>query len=201
MRYQTLIIEDDAYGELCYDGQPLPTLKSMENIGYVIYISTFSKSVSPGLQTGWMIADKDVIKKMSGLRQMIDLHTSATSQKLCNQLLASSRLEQHISELITQYKERRDITVAALEAYGPAGLSWDTPAGGYYLWCRLPEGVSARKLLEETKTERVVFMPGNIFFLSGREDRYIRLNFVYPAKEEISGGIKVICDRIRKLMK
>ena len=199
-RYHTLIIEDDAYGELCYDGSPLPTLKSMENIGYVIYISTFSKSVSPGLQTGWMIADKEVIRKMSGLGQMIDLHTSATSQKLCNQLLTSSRLEQHIGDLIKQYKERRDIAAAALEVCAPAGLSWDLPAGGYYLWCRLPKGISARKLLEETKTERVVFMPGDIFFLSGREDRYIRLNFVYPPKAEIAEGIRIICDRLCEML-
>ena len=200
IRYNTLIIEDDAYGELCYDGQPLPTLKSMENIGYVIYISTFSKSVSPGLQTGWMITSKEVVGKISGLRQMIDLQTSATSQKLCNQLLLSSRLEQHISERIKQYKERRDLAVAALERYAPDGLQWNPPAGGYYLWCRLPDGVSARKLLEETKPEQVVFMPGNIFFLSSREDRYIRLNFVYPAKEDIDRGIKIICDKIRGLI-
>jgi 2-aminoadipate transaminase len=201
MKYQVLILEDDAYGALQYERKSLPCLKSMENSGFVIYLSTFSKVVSPELRTGWIVAHKEYIRHFSCIRQMVDFHTSCSSQRICEKLFVGQRLEKHIANISEKYKSHRDTMLEALKAYAPKRMSWYTPKGGYYIWCRLPEGVSASKLLAQTAENNVLFMPGNLFFLSGREDGYIRLNFVYPAPKDIPRGIKVICDAVKTLLR
>jgi 2-aminoadipate transaminase len=200
MKYKVLILEDDAYGALHYEGKPLPCLKSMENAGFVIYLSTFSKIVNPGLRTGWIVAHKEYIRRFSSIRQMVDFHTSCFSQRICEKLFVDQRLEKHLSSISKKYKTHRDAMLDALETYAPKRMSWYIPKGGYYVWCKLPEGVSALKLLAMTTENNVIFMPGNLFYLSGQEDRYIRLNFVYTAKNDIPRGVKVICDAVRTLL-
>ena len=134
-RYQCLIVEDDAYGDLWYGGEssdahrPIP-LKGMENAGYVMYLSTFSKTVTSGLRTGWVVADPHVINRLAALRRMVDQHTSTSSQRICLELLKEGRVAEHLRGLIKAYRIRRDAAIAALEQYAPDEVYWTVPAGG-----------------------------------------------------------------------
>lgn len=198
-RHQCLIIEDDAYGELAYGddaARPVP-LKGMENAGYVIYLSTFSKTVTSGLRTGWMVADPHVIDRLAALRRMVDQHTSASSQRICLELVKRGRIDGHIRALRAAYRRRRDLAVDALARYAPDGMRWVAPEGGYYLWVALPDGVRSLDLLAACRAEGVTFMPGAVFDVDEDDDTHLRLNLVRPAVRDLERGIRIICDAAR----
>ncbi|MBW3077993.1 PLP-dependent aminotransferase family protein [Bifidobacterium simiiventris] len=195
-RYQCLIIEDDAYGELWYgspDDRPVP-LTGMENAGYVMYLSTFSKTVTSGLRTGWVVADPHVIARLAALRRMVDQHTSTSSQRICLELLREGRIAAHVRDLTAAYRARRDTAVHTLERHAPRGMRWIVPEGGYYVWVTLPDGVRALDLLADCRSRGVTFMPGGVFDVDETDDTHIRLNFVRPDASDIEHGVRVICD-------
>ena len=174
----------------------LTPLKGMENAGYVIYLSTFSKTVTPGLRTGWLVADSHVIARIAALRRMIDQHTSSSSQLICMELLSSGRIGRHIGRLCEIYGHRRDLMLDALRRYAPDGMRWNTPLGGYYLWARLPDGLRAARLLDDARHAGVTFMPGDMFAVDEDDSSHIRLNFVRPDSRQIAPGIRLLCDTI-----
>ena len=188
-RYQCLIVEDDAYGDLWYGGEssdahrPIP-LKGMENAGYVMYLSTFSKTVTSGLRTGWV---------------MVDQHTSTSSQRICLELLKEGRVAEHLRGLIKAYRIRRDAAIAALERYAPDEVYWTVPAGGYYIWVSLPDGVRSLDVLESCRSQGVTFMPGSVFDVDEMDDSHIRLNFVRPDAADIDTGIRIIGETIAQM--
>ncbi|MBT1162084.1 PLP-dependent aminotransferase family protein [Bifidobacterium sp. SO1] len=195
-RYQCLIIEDDAYGELWYgspDDRPVP-LAGMENAGYVMYLSTFSKTVTSGLRTGWVVADPHVIARLAALRRMVDQHTSTSSQRICLELLREGRIAAHVRDLTAAYRVRRDTAVHTLERHAPRGMRWIVPEGGYYVWVTLPDGVRALDLLADCRSRGVTFMPGGVFDVDETDDTHIRLNFVRPDGTDIERGVHVICE-------
>ncbi|KLU64384.1 2-aminoadipate transaminase [Desulfosporosinus acididurans] len=199
-KYKVLIIEDDAYGDLCYEGHSLPLLKAMDNEGYVIYLSTFSKTVYSGLRLGWMTAHKKVIKKFAAAKQIMDLHSSSLSQWIIEQFIKSGGLEAHIPRLCKDYREKRDAMYDALTKNAPSDLLWNMPRGGYYIWCKLPSGVSAAKLITKAAERKVVFVPGTPFFTSGQGDDYIRLNFTFEELKDITDGIQRLCAAMKELI-
>lgn len=199
-KYRVLIVEDDAYGELCYEGHSLPMLKSMDNDGYVIYLSTFSKSVYPGLRLGWIVAHKKVVNKFAAAKQIMDLHSSSLSQWIIERFITSGSFESHIHKICREYKGRRDAMYDALSKYAPKDMIWNRPRGGYYIWCKLPIGVSASKLISKAAERKVAFVPGNPFFTSGQGDDFIRLNFTFAALKDINEGIKRLCEAIKELI-
>ncbi|NEG88411.1 PLP-dependent aminotransferase family protein [Bifidobacterium aerophilum] len=195
-RYQCLIVEDDAYGELWYGGaaeRPVP-LAGMENAGYVMYLSTFSKTVTSGLRTGWVVADPHVIARLAALRRMVDQHTSTSSQRICLELLREGRIAAHVRGLTGAYRARRDAAVRALERYAPDGMRWNVPEGGYYVWVALPDGVRSLDLLADCRSRGVTFMPGGVFDVDETDDAHIRINFVRPDATDIERGVRVICE-------
>ncbi|KFI94030.1 aminotransferase [Bifidobacterium saguini DSM 23967] len=203
-RYQCLIIEDDAYGELWYGGadaangdvnRPVP-VKGMENAGYVMYLSTFSKTVTSGLRTGWIVADPHVIGRLAALRRMVDQHTSTSSQRICLELLKEGRIAEHVKTLTVAYRKRRDMAVAALKRYATGGMTWNVPEGGYYIWVTLPEGVRSLDVLDRCRAKGVTFMPGSVFDVDETDDSHIRLNMVHPDAADIEHGIRMICESI-----
>jgi GntR family transcriptional regulator len=198
MKYQCLVIEDDPYGELHYGTSAPPTpLKGMENAGYVIYLSTFSKTVTPGLRTGWLIADTHVVARLAALRRMVDQHTSSSSQRICIELLRGGRIRRHIEEITGAYRMRRDAMCNALQRYAPPTARWSVPEGGYYVWLSLPEDQRSQTLLEAARPLGVTFMPGGVFDVDGTDTRHIRLNFVRPRMDQISDGIRLLCAAMR----
>ena len=229
-RYQCLIVEDDAYGELWYGParktesgdvpgfasapararasvhesaqeqalsrhRPVP-LAGMENEGYVMYLSTFSKTVTSGLRTGWIVADSHVIGRLAALRRMVDQHTSTSSQRICLELLKEGRIAEHIRTLTVSYRHRRDAAIASLQEYAPEGMRWTTPEGGYYIWASLPEGVRSLDVLAACRARGVTFMPGSVFDVDEMDDSHLRLNFVRPSASDIDRGVRIICDII-----
>ncbi len=200
-KHDIMILEDDAYGEFHYDNEELPTLASIDTSGHVIYLKTFSKIISPGLRLGYMVAHKKIIETCSLVRQGEDLHPNSISQWLVEKYLLANSLESHISNICARNRIKRDIMYDELLKYAPEGMTFFKPRGGIYIWCRLPEYVSAMKLLDKTLKRKVSFMPGLTFFLSEEGEHYIRLNFSYPKEEQIKEGIKVICEEIALLSK
>ena len=189
-------IPGNASGAPSQRPRELTPLKGMENAGYVIYLSTFSKTVTPGLRTGWLVADSHVIARIAALRRMIDQHTSSSSQLICMELLSSGRIGRHIGRLCEIYGHRRDLMLDALRRYAPDGMRWSTPLGGYYLWARPPDGLRAARLLDDARHAGVTFMPGDMFAVDEDDSSHIRLNFVRPYSRQIEPGIRLLCDTI-----
>lgn len=203
-KYGIPIIEDDPYGQLRYEGEHLPPLLALDRetrgmrydngyrLGNVIYLSSFSKTLAPGLRLGWMVAPAEVIAKLVQLKQGADLHTSTLTQMLAFAVARGGFLDQHIHHLREVYRERRDVMLAALAEHFPAttGVTWTHPAGGLFLWLRLPEGLDAAVLLEAALRENVAFVPGHAFFPAGEAGRrFCRLNFSNARPEMIREGV------------
>lgn len=198
-KYNVMILEDDAYGDLCYEGELSPSLKSMDSGGYVVYLSTFSKNIYSGLRLGWIVAHKNIVNRFSSAKQLTDLHSSSLSQWIIQRFIESGSLETHLMKICSEYRSRRDTMVEALLKYAPKDLIWNRPKGGYYIWCRLPEGVSASKLISKAADYKVSFVPGSPFFVSGQGDDHIRLNFTFAPAGSIEEGIRRLCLTMKEL--
>jgi 2-aminoadipate transaminase len=197
------IVEDDPYGQLRYEGTHLPPLvrldqeaepsrpaNSLER-GNVIYLSTFSKTLAPGLRLGWVIAPAEVIARLVQLKQAADLHTSTFVQQLAFETAREGFLDRHIRRLRAAYRERRDVMLATLSAEMPLGASWTHPAGGLFVWLKLPEGMDSEALLQRALQRDVAFVPGTAFFAErSKGQRYCRLNFSNTQPDRIRAGIR-----------
>jgi 2-aminoadipate transaminase len=210
-RYSIPIIEDDPYGQLRYEGEHLTPLIALDrqNVGdddeysrgNVIYLSTFSKTLAPGLRLGWMVAPPDVIAKLVQIKQGADLHTSTFTQMVAHEVTRDNFLDEHINLIRKMYGERRDVMLQALQEFFPAEVSWTHPLGGLFLWVNLPEGMDSNLLLESALKENVAFVPGNSFY-SGHgfaEEglRHFRLNFSNAEPDQIREGIRRLSVAIR----
>jgi DNA-binding transcriptional MocR family regulator len=197
-RYQVPIIEDDPYSELRYDGEPLPSLKALDERGHVLYLSTFSKVLFPGMRIGFLVAPRTVIRQLVLAKQAIDLHSNSLGQYLLERFISEGFYEPYLSELRAAYRDRRDSMAAALTAGSCEGLLWSSPAGGFYFWCRLPDGVEQTQLLNRASESRVAYLPGWSCFSGEVSDPYARLNFSYPAADRIGEGVARFLDAVRQ---
>lgn len=200
-RFKTLILEDDAYGELSYAEAQLPSLKSMDSSGHVIYLSSFSNFFYPGLRIGWIATHSRMIKRFAAARQSADLHTNSLSQKIIEHFISGPCYEEQLRHIRAIYKARHDRMITALERHAPPGMSWTAPGGGCYIWCRLPDGMLSMQLLSKCSEQNVSFLPGSIFFSSAQEHEYLRLNFTCVSEQDIDKGIKVICGLTAELQR
>ena len=199
-KFKFIILEDDAYAGLCYEGQQLPALRSMDSDGYVIYLSTFSKSVYAGLRLGFIVAQKQVVKQFSAAKQVMDLHSNSVSQWVVERFIVEGKLDSHVARLCSEYRKKRDIMHEALSMRCIRGMEWNRPKGGYYFWLKLPQGVSASRLVTAAAAKKVVFVPGKPFFTNGQGDDYIRLNFTFASQKDIKEGIGRLCEAIAELL-
>jgi 2-aminoadipate transaminase len=181
------IIEDDPYGQLVYDEAPPASLRSLHDS--VIYISSFSKVLAPGLRLAWLTAPQAVIQKLQLAKQGTDLHTSTTAQLVVLELLKNNFLDTHVPRLQAAYKSCRDLMLAEMKHHFPEAARWDIPKGGMFIWVRLPTQVDALKVLEEAVTHNVAFVPGGTFFPNGGGDNTLRLNFTNASDANIREGI------------
>lgn len=199
-RYQVPIVEDDPYGELRYEGSSIPCLKALDTQGYVMYLSTFSKILFPGLRVGWLNAPKTVIKQIALLKQMADLHTSSLSQCIFEEFLEKGLLKQHLERLRKEYLLRRNAMMHALDKYAPAGVQWNKPLGGFYIWCSVPGGFSKSKLFIKALEKKVAFVTGDAFYVDEQVQNQIRLNFSFHSPEVIQEGIKRLMEALNEAM-
>lgn len=145
----------------------------MDKNGNVIYLSSFSKTIYPGLRLGWICADKKLIHHFSSIRQLVDLHSCCISQQIVERFIVNGEMEKYVEFIRREYRERRDMMVDALKQYAPLGLSFAIPDGGYYLWCRLPDGLSADLLASQAAKNGVAILPGMPAYLTKQKGRAI----------------------------
>lgn len=198
-RHGVPIVEDDPYGELSYGDDPPPRLAALDRRGLVIYLSTMSKLFLPGLRLGWMAAPPPVAEAVTMARQNMDVHPNSAMQHVLHTFLTRGWLLEHVAALRPAYRARRDAMLAALDRMAPAGMTWSEPAGGYFIWCRLPGGMRARALAVEAAREGVSFVSGDAFSPSGDARDAIRLNFTGATEEEIAEGVRRLMTAIRRL--
>lgn len=188
-KYGVPIIEDDPYGELRFEGRDLVPIIVLHKEN-VIYLSTFSKTLAPGIRIGWVTAPGRVIDRLIMAKQAADLHTSTFVQMVANDICQRGILKRHVQIIRKVYRERRDVMLSAMEEFFPEGVTWTRPQGGMFLWVRLPEKVDAAKLLRVALEEKVAFVPGAAFFPNGGGHNTMRLNFSNAQPEMIREGIR-----------
>jgi 2-aminoadipate transaminase len=188
-KYRAFIVEDDPYGELRFEGQDLPPLISYHKEN-VIYLSTFSKTLAPGIRLGWIIAPERVIDKIVLVKQGADLHTGTFVQHVANDICQRGILKRHVQKIRVEYHKRRDVMLAAMEESFPQQAEWTRPQGGLFLWVRLPEQVDTEKLFYSALEEKVAFVPGHVFFPNGGGHNTMRLNFSCMGPDGIKEGIR-----------
>jgi 2-aminoadipate transaminase len=199
-RYGVPVIEDDPYGQLRYEGEHLPSVATLDGRirknhdacyrGNVIYLSTFSKILAPGLRLAWIIAPPEVICKLVQAKQGADLHTATFNQMAAYEVSRGGFLDRHIQVIRRVYRERRDVMLAAMNRYFPPEVEWTHPEGGLFLWATLPEDLDSADVLQAAVERKVAFVPGAPFHPCGGGHNTLRLNFSNATPENISTGIQ-----------
>jgi 2-aminoadipate transaminase len=193
------ILEDDPYGKLRYRGTDIPPVKHWDEAGQVIYASTFSKTVAPGLRLGWVAAPPEEFSRMLILKQASDLHTSSFDQRVAYSYLTHNDQTAHLERIRRAYGERFATMDATLRAEMPAGYEWTHPEGGMFLWVTGPAQLDGMALLEQAIKRQVAFVPGRDFFPAEGGANYLRLNFSNSAPAQIREGIHRLAKLCREL--
>jgi 2-aminoadipate transaminase len=211
-QYGVPIVEDDPYGQLRYEGDHLPSIVVLDSQsrddttpcyrGNVIYLSTFSKTLAPGIRLGWVVAPPEVISKLVQAKQGADLHTATFNQLVAFEVARGGFLDRHIHTIRQVYGQRRDLMMAAMEREFPSEVSWTHPEGGLFLWGTLPTYMDAKDLLKTCLERKVAFVPGESFHPTGGGKNTMRINFSNATHEEIEEGIQRLGTSIQeKLVK
>lgn len=212
-QYGVPIVEDDPYGQLRFEGDHLPSIVVIDGQyrgnhgncyrGNVIYLSTFSKILSPGIRLAWVVAPPEVIRKLVEAKQGADLHTATFNQIIAHEVSRDGFLDQHIKFLREMYRERRDAMLAAMDRYFPPQVDWTQPEGGLFLWGTLPQYLNSKDVLTDAIECKVAFVPGDAFYPYEGGENTMRLNFSNATPEKINEGIgrlgKVIHEAIKAL--
>lgn len=194
------LVEDNPYGELWFEQAPPQALTARHPEG-CIYLGSFSKVLAPGLRLGYVVAPKTVFPKLLQAKQAADLHTPSFNQRVVAEVLKGGFLERHVPTIRALYQRQRDAMLAALEHH-MAGLDvrWNRPAGGMFLWVRLPAGMDAVALLPHAVQRQVAFVPGTAFYASQGDPRTLRLSFVTASPAQIDAGIAALAATVRAQM-
>src|SRR3954454_22837113 len=189
---ELLVLEDNPYGMLRYEGDPLPTLHALDGGRFVVYLGTFSKILSPGIRLGWAAAPRPVYEKLNLGKQASDLCSSSFSQAFVAAYFAHADWRDYLSTLRDVYRRRRDVMLDALAEFFPAESEWTRPGGGLFIWATLPEYIDTTDLLARALDDNVAFVPGRQAYLDGRGGSSMRLNFSGVTEDEIREGIRRI---------
>ncbi len=194
------VLEDNPYGELRYEGEIMPSLKSMDTKGLVMFLGTFSKIFCPGLRLGWVAAEHSVLQEFVKVKQSADLHTSNFDQGVADAYMENYDLDGHVRDIVALYRKRRDLIIQTMEKEFPKGTEWTHPQGGLFLWLTFPEGVSALKVFEKCIEMKVAGVIGDAFYPNKKTDRSMRINYSNMPEDKIVEGIKRMAKAIRDCM-
>ena len=197
-RYDFPVLEDNPYGELRYDGETMPALKSMDTKGNVIFLGSFSKILMPGLRVGWIAAEPEILEKLNLLKQNVDLQCSSYAQRQVSYFMNLFDLDAHVSRLKELYRKRRTLLYDSIQKYFPAGVTATYPEGGLFLWVTLPEGMDAKALAPKAAARKVAYVPGAPFYPNGGHGNHLRLNFSTMQEDRIVEGVKLLGDLLRE---
>jgi 2-aminoadipate transaminase len=199
-KHDLVIVEDDPYGELRYEGEDIMPLFRMAP-ERTIYLSTFSKTLAPGIRLAWIVAPKPIINRLVQAKQGADLHTGTFVQMVANDICQRGILRQHVRRLRTEYAKRRDSMLDSLTEHMPEGVKWAKPEGGLFLWVRTPESIDTEKLFERALESNVAYVPGFAFYPEPGGGRHsMRLNFSCANEEKINKGIYRLSLAMKKML-
>ncbi|WP_328701875.1 aminotransferase-like domain-containing protein [Aestuariimicrobium ganziense] len=192
-----LVVEDNPYGLLSLDAEPLPALRSMED-EQVLYLGSFSKTFAPGFRIGWALAPHAVREKLTLAQEAATLCPPVFSQYAVSSYLRDHDWQNQIVSFKDMYRARRDAMLEALEEYMPEGTTWTNPAGGFFVWVTMPEGLDSQSMLPRAVTDRVAYTPGTAFYADGLGSRNLRLSFCYPPPDRIREGVRRLAEVMRR---
>lgn len=182
------IVEDNPYGMLRFEGDPLPSLRTLDPDN-VIYLGTVSKVFAPGVRVGWALAEQSVVQRLVLAKEAADLCASSLNMLITERYFSGDRWRTNLATLVDTYRTRRDVMLEAIEESFPADATWTTPSGGFYVWVTLPAWVDARAMLAAAVERRVAYVPGTAFYPDGRGANQMRLAFCYPTEARIREGV------------
>ena len=194
--YGMIVAEDDPYRDLRYEGVPCRSISSYDRNGWVMFLGSFSKIISPGLRVGFIAGNADVIRKCTVGKQSTDVHTANLNQAIVDQYLRRGLLPDHIRTICEGYNAKMRKMLECLESF-PEGVSFTRPQGGLFIWAELPEQMDALQILQEAIERKVAYVPGTYFCVNGGRKNTLRLNFSNSTPEQIDTGMNVLCDLIR----
>ena len=196
--YDFLIIEDDPYGEIFFEGDTILPIKSFDTKGRVIYTSTFSKILAPGLRLGWVIASKEILNKLVLAKQANDLCTNIFSQYVAYEYIHGRYLDKQVKKIRHLYRKNRDVMIEAIEKYFPKEVKWTIPKGGMFIWITLPKSIDTRLMFQKAIVKKVVYVVGDAFYPEGKNYNSMRLNFSYSNDSTIREGIRRLAEVIKE---
>ena len=199
--HDLLIVEDDPYGKLRFDIPPVKPVKAFDDEDRVIYISTFSKILSPGFRLAWTIASEELTRKMVICKQALDLCTNTFTQFIVNEFTRRGSLDLHIMKICEMYKPKRDIMMNAMKKYFPVGCVCNKPKGGMFAWATLPEGIDTEIMFLDALKRKVAYVHGKAFHVDGGGGRSMRLNFSYSTNEQLEEGMERLGAVIKEKLK
>lgn len=192
-KYGVLILEDNPYGELRFRGEALPSIKSMDTDGIVLYCGSFSKVLSPGLRVGYLCAPKSLIQKVVVLKQVSDVHTNILAQMICNEFMTKYDFSAHLDHLREIYRHKSSLMLGEMRTHINQKVTWNEPEGGLFIWCKLPEGVDMMDFCSRAVRNKVAVVPGTAFLPHDDEQtQCFRLNHSTPTDEQIVRGVEIL---------
>lgn len=191
-KYGIAVLEDNPYGELRFEGEPLPSVKAFDKKGNILCTGTFSKIFCPGYRIGWIAGAKDVIKKYVLVKQCVDLQCNTIAQMEVAKYLELYDIDMHIEKIRETYKNRRDLAIETMEKTFPQKVTFTNPQGGLFSWVELPENINARDVLKKCLEKHVAFVPGGSFFPNGGRENTFRINFSNMPEDKIIEGLSHI---------
>jgi 2-aminoadipate transaminase len=194
--HNLVLLEDDPYGKLRFEGEALPPLRALSD--QVVHMATFSKVLSPGFRLAYVIAPNGVVDKMELAKQSVDLCTPTFTQCIARRFITEGHMDEHLPNIVSMYRRKRDIMLDALEEYFPEGCTWTHPRGGMFLWATLPEHIDTREMFQDAIKEKVAYVHGPAFYVDGGGGNTMRLNFSNPSDEDITEGIRRLGATIEK---
>ena len=189
-KYEIPVLEDNPYGELRFEGESLPSLKSMDKKGLVIFLGTFSKIFCPGYRLGWTCASKEILSKFIFVKQGADLQASTISQREVSKFIELYDLDKHVDKIKEVYERRRDLMLNTMKEEFPEGIEYTHPEGGLFTWVELPKHLDSRVIMKDCLENNVAYVPGGSFFPNGGKENCFRLNYSNMPDERIVEGVK-----------
>jgi len=197
-KYDVIVIEDSPYAELCFDGEQLAPIKSLDTEGRVIYLGTFSKTFAPGLRIGWVVGNATIINKFIQIKQGADLQTSSLDQRITAEYMTKYDLNEHIRMIIDVYSKRRNVMLTTMKETFHKDITFIESTGGLFTWVTVKEDIDTKALMQEALKENIAFVPGASFFASSGHNNYMRLNYSCMPEDKIRIGIERLAKVLNK---
>lgn len=200
-KYAVPVIEDNPYGELRFENDTMPALKSLDTKGLVVYLGTLSKIMVPGFRLGWVCAADEILSKFNTMKQGADLQTSTLTQLQANKYMDMNNLDEHVNKIREVYKHRRDVMMKAMKDYFPKEAKFTYPDGGLFTWVELPDYIDTKEMALQCLEKKVAYVPGGSFFPNGGKNNCFRMNYSCMSDEKIIEGVKALAEVIQGNLK